>query len=105
MYVSRITDRFSKSESLRFRSDSVTYYLYEFITREHGLVKGQDIWSLIVTDIGFPQVWASFMELIESHQRFLIASHIRPDGDAIGSALAMRRILTRLGKDAKLVLV
>ena len=57
-----------------------------------------------MTDIGFPQVWTRFMELIESHQRFLIASHIRPDGDAIGSALAMKRILTRLGKDAKLVL-
>ena len=35
--------------------------------------------------------------LVAKNERFLIASHYRPDGDAIGSVLAMRsaRYLTR----------
>ncbi len=41
--------------------------------------------------------------LIESAQSILIASHDRPDGDAIGSTLAMGGILEKLGKEVVLV--
>jgi phosphoesterase RecJ-like protein len=41
---------------------------------------------------------------IEQRKRFLLTSHTRPDGDAIGSALACCEILRRLGKDAEVVL-
>lgn len=35
---------------------------------------------------------------IEAKQSFLITSHVRLDGDAIGSEVALYRLLTRLGK-------
>jgi phosphoesterase RecJ-like protein len=41
---------------------------------------------------------------IEQRRRFLLTSHARPDGDAIGSALACAQILRQLGKDAEVVL-
>jgi len=39
-------------------------------------------------------------ELIRQHQTFLIAAHERPDGDAVGSTLALYNMLRGLGKDA-----
>ena len=40
---------------------------------------------------------------IRRRQRFVITSHTRPDGDAIGSALAMAFALRRMGKEARVV--
>lgn len=37
---------------------------------------------------------------IKRHQRFLVATHVRPDGDAIGSVLGLTFILRKLGKEA-----
>ena len=42
-------------------------------------------------------------EEIRKRQRFVIVSHIRPDGDAIGSQLAMAYALRALGKQARIV--
>ena len=39
-------------------------------------------------------------EAIRRHHRFLITGHIDPDPDALGSVLAMKHMLTRLGKEA-----
>lgn len=36
---------------------------------------------------------------IEQHQRFAVATHVRPDGDAIGSLLGMTFMLRKLGKE------
>ena len=36
-------------------------------------------------------------------QRFLITSHLKPDGDSIGSQMAMAYALRALGKDVRLV--
>jgi phosphoesterase RecJ-like protein len=44
-------------------------------------------------------VWAKLKEYLDAYSRFLISSHIRPDGDAIGSALAFKRMLEGMGKD------
>lgn len=41
---------------------------------------------------------------IEQRSRFLLTSHARPDGDAIGSALACGQVLRLLGKQAEVVL-
>src|ERR1700692_1097334 len=41
---------------------------------------------------------------IEQRNRFVLTSHARPDGDAIGSALACRQILRAMGKEADVVL-
>src|SRR5580698_5524386 len=41
---------------------------------------------------------------IEQRDRFLLTSHARPDGDAVGSALACCQILRSMGKQASVVL-
>ena len=41
---------------------------------------------------------------IERRTRFVLTSHARPDGDAIGSALACGQILNALGKEAEIVM-
>src|SRR5580693_6444235 len=41
---------------------------------------------------------------IELRNRFVLTSHARPDGDAIGSALACCQILRAMGKQADVVL-
>jgi phosphoesterase RecJ-like protein len=41
---------------------------------------------------------------IEQRNRFLLTSHARPDGDAIGSALACAQILRAMGKQTEVVL-
>jgi bifunctional oligoribonuclease and PAP phosphatase NrnA len=43
------------------------------------------------------------VEAIRSRQRFLISSHSRPDGDSIGSSLAMAFALRAIGKEAEVV--
>jgi bifunctional oligoribonuclease and PAP phosphatase NrnA len=47
--------------------------------------------------------WPRFAEIIRSHQRFLLVSHIRPDCDALGSELGMALILESLGKSVRIV--
>ncbi len=42
-------------------------------------------------------------DAILQRQRFVITSHARPDGDAIGSQLAMAFALRQLGKSVRLV--
>jgi bifunctional oligoribonuclease and PAP phosphatase NrnA len=43
------------------------------------------------------------IDAIRPRQRFVISSHSRPDGDSIGSQLAMAYALTELGKDVVVV--
>jgi phosphoesterase RecJ-like protein len=46
---------------------------------------------------------AEICDAILQRQRFVVTSHARPDGDAIGSQLAMALALRQLGKDVQLV--
>ena len=46
---------------------------------------------------------AQIVEAIAARQRFVLSSHTRPDGDAIGSQLAMAYALRALGKDVRVV--
>lgn len=41
--------------------------------------------------------------LIEKNQRFILTTHVNPDGDGIGSELALSRFLRKLGKEAAIV--
>ena len=43
-------------------------------------------------------------DALRSGQRFLLTTHEGPDGDALGSLLAMHRILAQLGKDSVMFL-
>jgi phosphoesterase RecJ-like protein len=45
----------------------------------------------------------NIVEAIRARQRFVISSHSRPDGDSIGSQLAMAYALKALGKEAVVV--
>jgi phosphoesterase RecJ-like protein len=44
------------------------------------------------------------VELIESKSRFAITSHIRPDGDSLGSSLGLYWLLRALDKDAEVIM-
>ena len=44
------------------------------------------------------------LQAIRERHRFVVTSHARPDGDAIGSALACGEILRRMGKHAEVVM-
>lgn len=46
---------------------------------------------------------AELVDVIRRGQRFIVASHQRPDGDAIGSAMAMALALRAIGKHATVV--
>lgn len=45
-------------------------------------------------------MWSQVKDAILQNQRFVIASHIEPDGDAVGSEMAMLHFLRGLGKEA-----
>src|SRR2546428_10728002 len=45
----------------------------------------------------FPEIARAFRE----HQTFAVLSHVRPDGDALGSQLALALSLKQLGKDVR----
>lgn len=42
---------------------------------------------------------AEIADVLRAHQRFVVLSHLRPDGDALGSQLALALSLQLLGKD------
>jgi len=46
---------------------------------------------------------AEILKVIREGERFLVCSHSRPDGDAVGSMLAMGMLLEKMGKRADLV--
>jgi bifunctional oligoribonuclease and PAP phosphatase NrnA len=46
-----------------------------------------------------PDLLASLQKLCADHQRFLVVSHVRPDGDAYGSTLGLALSLQAMGKD------
>ncbi len=43
--------------------------------------------------------WSKFVDIVRRHQRFMLTTHIRPDGDALGCETAMAEVLESLGKD------
>lgn len=42
-------------------------------------------------------------EIVREHHRFVITTHVHPEGDAIGSAMGLKRIIESLGKQAWVV--
>jgi phosphoesterase RecJ-like protein len=51
------------------------------------------------TDPAFQRI----VDEIRNRRRFVVTSHARPDGDAIGSSLAMAYALRQMGKDVRVV--
>ena len=56
-----------------------------------------------VTSIPTHPELQQIVEEIRRRQRFVVTSHARPDGDAVGSSLAMAYALRQLGKDVRVV--
>ncbi|MCA9079986.1 MAG: bifunctional oligoribonuclease/PAP phosphatase NrnA [Planctomycetaceae bacterium] len=50
-----------------------------------------------------PIDWQPLIEIVHAAQRFVITSHVRPDGDALGSELGLAGILTGLGKSVRII--
>ena len=48
-------------------------------------------------------MWHAIKQLIGEHQRFLLTTHIPPDGDGIGAAVALAELLIALGKEVEIV--
>lgn len=47
--------------------------------------------------------WEPLLKLIDSHERFVISSHVRPDADAIGSEVGLASFLRQRGKQVRIV--
>jgi phosphoesterase RecJ-like protein len=50
-----------------------------------------------------PLDWSPFVDLVHRLQRFLLTTHVRPDGDGLGSMLALAETLEAQGKQTRLV--
>ncbi len=47
--------------------------------------------------------WTPLADVIAAHDRFLVTSHVRPDGDALGSEVGIAGLLRQKGKDVRVV--
>ncbi len=47
--------------------------------------------------------WRPFAEIVARHQRFVLTTHVRPDGDALGSEKGMADVLRRHGKQVHII--
>src|SRR4051794_3728145 len=45
--------------------------------------------------------WTPLADLIETHDRFVVTTHVRPDGDALGSEVGMAGLLPPKGEDVR----
>lgn len=48
-------------------------------------------------------MWREIKKIIHQHHRFLLTTHVNPDGDGIGSACALTELLIQLGKEVQFV--
>ena len=53
--------------------------------------------------MAIPETYQRLRGLVDDHGRFLVIAHVRPDGDAYGSTLALALALRALGKDVMAV--
>jgi phosphoesterase RecJ-like protein len=49
-----------------------------------------------------PIDWSPFRDLVRRHQRFVLTTHIRPDGDGLGSMMALADVLQKQGKSVRM---
>jgi bifunctional oligoribonuclease and PAP phosphatase NrnA len=49
-------------------------------------------------------VWREIKRVIQTRRSFLITTHLNPDGDGIGSAVAMAELLRHFGKKVRIVI-
>jgi phosphoesterase RecJ-like protein len=48
-------------------------------------------------------MYKEIAQLINKNQEFIVTSHVNPDGDSIGSEIALYKYLKKIGKDARII--
>lgn len=48
-------------------------------------------------------MWRNIRKIIQSHDQFILTTHLNPDGDGIGSACALTELLLQAGKKVRFV--
>jgi phosphoesterase RecJ-like protein len=48
-------------------------------------------------------MFENIIDLINNNKNFVITSHVNPDGDSIGSEVALFKFLQKLGKNPKII--
>lgn len=48
-------------------------------------------------------MWRDIKKIIQSHQNFILTTHVNPDGDGIGAACALTELLVQMGKRVRFV--
>ncbi len=51
-----------------------------------------------------PLDWTPLVDLVHRHHRFVLTTHVRPDGDGLGSMLALAEVLEGRGKQVRMVI-
>jgi phosphoesterase RecJ-like protein len=51
-----------------------------------------------------PIEWGPFVELVRRHRNLLLTTHIRPDGDGLGSMRALGEVLEQQGKRVRMII-
>jgi phosphoesterase RecJ-like protein len=51
-----------------------------------------------------PIDWRPFVDVVRGQHRFLLTTHVRPDGDGLGSMLALAEVLEKHGKEVQLLI-
>jgi phosphoesterase RecJ-like protein len=47
--------------------------------------------------------WSQVKQIIQQHQKFILTTHINPDGDGLGSEIALAEYLKSIGKQATII--
>jgi phosphoesterase RecJ-like protein len=69
----------------------------------HGKQSGRELADGLSPEAESQVEVAAILEVLRRGKRFLVSSHARPDGDAVGSMLALGMLLEQMGKQADLV--
>ncbi len=56
-----------------------------------------------LTPCGDEAIWQQIEQVLDEHDRFLIATHVNPDGDGLGSQIALALHLADLGKQVTIL--
>src|SRR3990172_5803577 len=68
-----------------------------------------EVWGFILRLASFilhplQNMLSQVVELIESKRRFGVTSHVRPDGDSLGSSLGLYWLLRSLDKEVEVIM-
>ena len=56
-----------------------------------------------ISEVILPQTVAAIMDTIERSEQIVITTHLSPDGDALGSSLALYHFLKREKKQVRII--